>query len=251
MAEKYDLIAEQRDDQGKGASRRLRHQGKVPAIIYGAGRPPRNLSFDHNKVLKELENEAFYSSILNIKVGDKSQAAVVKDIQRHPARLQILHMDFQRIVEDEKIRMNVPTAFCRRRNAHRVSRRGRIRIPPDDGRRNQLSAERPSRVPSKSTYLALELNEMLHMSDIKLPAGVEIPTLAQGEEQDNAIVSIPVIKQAVVEEEEEASRRRSPPRAKPHRPRHGREPKTRIAQAYGSRGRSRRFDPAFRSRLAA
>ena len=111
MAQKYDLIAEMREDQGKGASRRLRRQGLVPAIIYGAGRPPRNLAFDHNKVIKELENEAFYSSILSIKVGDKSQAAVVKDIQRHPAKRQILHMDFQRIVEDAKIRMNVPLHF--------------------------------------------------------------------------------------------------------------------------------------------
>ena len=108
MAEKFDLIADNREDAGKGASRRLRHQGKVPAIIYGAGRPPRALTFDHNKVMQQLEGESFYSSVLNIKVGDKSQAAIVKDIQRHPARRQVMHMDFQRIVEDQVIRMNVP-----------------------------------------------------------------------------------------------------------------------------------------------
>ena len=108
MADKFDLIADYREDAGKGSSRRLRRQGKVPAIIYGAGRPPRSLSFDHNKVLHELANESFYSSVLNIKVGDKSQAAIVKDVQRHPAKQQIMHLDFQRIVEDEVIRMNVP-----------------------------------------------------------------------------------------------------------------------------------------------
>ena len=70
MSDDFDLIAELREDQGKGASRRLRHQGKVPAIIYGAGRPPRALAFDHNKVLKQLENESFYSSVLTIKVGE-------------------------------------------------------------------------------------------------------------------------------------------------------------------------------------
>ena len=106
MSEDFDLIAEIREDQGKGASRRLRHEGKVPAIIYGAGRAPRALVFDHNRVIQQLENESFYSSILNIKVGEKSQAAIVKDIQRHPAKREVLHMDFQRIVADEKIKMN-------------------------------------------------------------------------------------------------------------------------------------------------
>ena len=111
MGDKFDLIAELREDQGKGASRRLRHQGKVPAIIYGAGRPPRSLSFDQNKVLHQLENESFYSSILNIKVNDKSQAAILKDLQRHPAKHMIMHMDFQRIVDDVEIKMNVPLHF--------------------------------------------------------------------------------------------------------------------------------------------
>ena len=111
MADKFDLVAEIREDSGKGASRRLRRQNKVPAIIYGAGRPPRALTFDHNKVIHQLENESFYSSVLNIKVGDKSQAAIVKDIQRHPSKFQIVHMDFQRIVEDQVIRMNVPIHF--------------------------------------------------------------------------------------------------------------------------------------------
>ena len=73
MNDDFDLIAEIREDQGKGASRRLRHEGKVPAIIYGAGRPPRQLAFDHNRVLQQLENESFYSSILNIKVGSSRQ----------------------------------------------------------------------------------------------------------------------------------------------------------------------------------
>jgi large subunit ribosomal protein L25 len=111
MAEKFDLIADYREDTGKGASRRLRRKGLVPAIIYGAGRPPRSITFDHNKVIKQLENESFYSSVLNIKVGEKSQAAILKDLQRHPAKRQIMHMDFQRIVEDEVIRMNVPIHF--------------------------------------------------------------------------------------------------------------------------------------------
>ena len=111
MSDDFDLIADIREDQGKGASRRLRHQGKVPAIIYGAGRPPRALVFDHNKVIQQLANESFYSSVLNIKVGEKSQDAILKDVQRHPAKPQVMHMDFQRIVADQEIKMQVPIHF--------------------------------------------------------------------------------------------------------------------------------------------
>jgi len=202
MAEKFDLVAEIREDQGKGASRRLRHAGKVPAIIYGAGRPPRALSFDHNKVIKQLENESFYSSILNIKVGEKSQAAIVKDIQRHPSKARIMHMDLQRIVEGEKIRMNVPIHFLNAEEAEGVKTGG--------GSVSQLINDvevicLPKDLPEyfEVDIVALDLDEMLHLSDISLPDGVEIPQLAQGPEHDHAIVSIHVIKVAVIEEEVE------------------------------------------------
>ncbi|MDH3337436.1 MAG: 50S ribosomal protein L25/general stress protein Ctc [Gammaproteobacteria bacterium] len=203
MAEKFDLIADMREDTGKGASRRLRHQGKVPAIIYGAGRPPRSLTFDHNKVLHELENESFYSSILNIKVGNKSQAAIVKDIQRHPSKRQILHLDLQRIVEDEEIRMNVPIHFIGADIAVGVKR--------DGGKVSRLRNDvevvcLPKHLPEylEVDISALELDEMMYLSDIKLPEGVEIPELAQETEQNQPIVSIHIIKEVVIEEEVEA-----------------------------------------------
>ncbi|MEL6214888.1 MAG: 50S ribosomal protein L25, partial [Pseudomonadota bacterium] len=111
MTDKIDLVAEFREDQGKGASRRLRKEGKVPAILYGAGRAPRSISLQHNKLQRALEDESFYSSVLNIMVGDKSQEAILKDLQRHPAKNQILHVDLQRIVAGETIRMSVPLHF--------------------------------------------------------------------------------------------------------------------------------------------
>ena len=200
MAEKFDLIAEIREDMGKGASRRLRHKGLVPAIIYGAGRPPRALTFDHNKVMRQLENEAFYSSVLNIKVGDKSQAAIVKDIQRHPSKPQVMHLDLQRIVEDEKIKMNVPIHYRGEEVALGVKEGG--------GKVSHLRTDvevicLPKDLPEyfEVDISALELDEMLHLSDIKMPEGVEIPELALGPEHDQAIVSIHVIKAAPVEEE--------------------------------------------------
>ena len=202
MAEKFDLVADIREDKGKGASRRLRRHGMVPAIIYGAGRPPRPLTLDHNKVVRQLENESFYSSILSIKVGEKNQAAVVKDIQRHPSKRQILHMDFQRIVEDEKIRMNVPIRYLNADIAAGVKDEG--------GSVSQLITDievtcLPKDLPEffEVDIENLGLNEMLYVSDIPLPDGVEIPQLAQGPEQNKPIVSIQYIKEVVIEEEVE------------------------------------------------
>jgi len=202
MSDDFDLIAETREDQGKGASRRLRHQGKVPAIIYGAGRPPRALAFDHNKVIKQLENESFYSSVLNIKVRDKSQAAILKDMQRHPAKNQIMHMDFQRIVADQEIKMNIPLHFIGEDVAPGVTAGG--------GKVSHHMTEveivcLPKHLPEyiEMDITEVELDEMLFLSDIKLPEGVEMPALAQGPEANRAVVSIHVIKEVVIEEEEE------------------------------------------------
>ena len=202
MSDDFDLIADLREDQGKGASRRLRHEGKVPAIIYGAGRPPRALAFDHNRVIQQLENESFYSSILNIKVRGNSQAAILKDLQRHPSKPLIMHMDFQRIVEDEEIKMTVPLHFLGEDVAPGVKAGG--------GSVSRLMNDvdivcLPKHLPEyiEVDISELELDEHLSMSDIALPEGVTIPALEQGPEQDRPIVSIHVIKEEVIEEEEE------------------------------------------------
>ncbi len=203
MAKDFHLVAELREAQGKGASRRLRRDGMVPAILYGGGRPPRKLAFDHNKVIRELQNESFYSSILNIKVDDKSQAAIVKDIQRHPSKPQILHMDFQRIVEDQKIRMHVPI--------HYVNADIAIGVKQQGGSVSRLMTDvevscLPKHLPEyfEVDIVNLALNEMLYLSDIPLPEGVEIPQLVHGDEQDDEpIVSIQYIREEVIEEEVE------------------------------------------------
>ena len=202
MAKGFDLIADIREDAGKGSSRRLRRQGKVPAIIYGAGRPPRALIFDHNRVIQQLENEKFYSSVLNIKVGENSQAAILKDVQRHPARPFVMHMDFQRIVEDQVIKMNVPIHFVGGDDAPGVREGG--------GKVSQLRSDveivcLPKDLPE---YLELDisklgLDEYMYMSDIPVPEGVEIPELAQEVEQVQPIVSIHIIKEVIIEEEVE------------------------------------------------
>ena len=197
MSEEFNLIAEMRDDQGKGASRRLRRQGKVPAVIYGAGRDPRNLMFDHNKVLHQLEDPAFYSSILNIKVGEKSRAAIVKDIQRHPSKKQIIHIDLQRIVEDEQIKMQIPIHYLGEEDA--------VGVKIGGGTVTKLMTELeisclPKNVPEflEVDISDLELDQMLNVSDISLPEGVEISDIMK--EQDQAIVSIQEIKEIIEED---------------------------------------------------
>jgi large subunit ribosomal protein L25 len=179
------------------AGRRLRRQGRVPAIISGAGLEPRAVMFDHNKVLRELENASFYSSILTIKVGDESRAAIVKDIQRHPAKKLILHIDFQRIVEDEKIRMQIPIHFLGEEDA--------IGVKIGGGSVSRLMTELevsclPKDLPEflEVDISELELDQMLHVSNISLPAGVEISEIVL--EQDQAIVSIAEIKEIIEEE---------------------------------------------------
>jgi large subunit ribosomal protein L25 len=202
MADKFDLVAEIREDSGKGASRRLRREDKVPAIIYGAGRPPRALVFDHNKVMKQLESESFYSSVLNIKVGKKSQAAIVKDLQRHPSLPRVMHIDLQRIVEDEEIRMNVPIHF--------IGEDVAVGVKVGGGKVSRMRTEvevvcLPKDLPEylELDISALELDGMMFLSDIVLPKGVEIPELAQDTEQSQPIVSIHVIREVVIDEDEE------------------------------------------------
>jgi len=201
MSEEFNLVAEFREDQGKGASRRLRKQGKVPAILYGGGRAPRALMFDHNKVIKQLESESFYSSILNVKVGDKNQQAVLKDVQRHPAKREVMHLDLQRIVATEKIRMRVPLHFIGENVAVGVKQGGgSVSHLMSDVEISCLPKDLPEYIEVDVTNLGLD--EIIYMSDLTLPTGVEIPELAQGEGHDHAVVSIHVIKAAPVEEEE-------------------------------------------------
>ncbi len=201
MAKDFDLIADFREDQGKGASRRLRRQGKVPAIIYGAGRPPRSITFDHNAVVQQLENESFYSSILKVKVGEKSQAAILKDVQRHPFKRLIMHIDLQRIVEDQAIKMNVPIHYLGEEDAVGVrDGGGTVTKMVNDVEVTCLPKDLPEFLELDITHLGLD--EMMYLTDIKVPEGVEIVGLAQAEEeQAQPIVSIHFIHEEIIEEE--------------------------------------------------
>jgi large subunit ribosomal protein L25 len=187
MKTSFELAAEFRDDQGKGASRRLRHAGRVPAILYGGKREPRALSLDHTKLQLALENEKFYSSIMQLKVGDQTQAAILRDVQRHPWKNQVVHVDLQRVYEDETIRLAVPLHFTGAAAAPGVKSEGGMM----SHLRNEVLVEcLPKDLPEylELDVSSLHLNQSLHLSDIKLPAGVVAVELASGKNPSVAAV---------------------------------------------------------------
>ncbi len=203
MSTSFQLTAEVRKDKGKGASRRLRRSGKIPAIMYGAGEPPLPLVLDHDAVVHNLENEAFYSHILDIDVEGKNVQAVLKDIQRHTHKPTVLHIDLQRIDAAEKLRMHVPLHFIGEEQAVGVKKSGGvISHLMMDVEITCLPKDLPEYIEVDVSNLGL--NETVHLSDIQLPAGVEIVALLHGPEHDQPVISIHSPRGGVASEEEEA-----------------------------------------------
>jgi large subunit ribosomal protein L25 len=186
MKTSFELVAEFRETQGKGASRRLRHHGKVPAILYGGHSDARTLTLSHQKLLIMLDNERFYSTILNLKVGEQSQAAILKDVQRHPFKNAILHVDFQRVEENEKIRISIPLHFTGAAVSPGVKSQGGI----VSHMRNETEVTcLPKDLPEfiEVDISGLSLNESIHLSQLKIPDGVTLVDLAK---DDAAVVAI-------------------------------------------------------------
>ncbi len=195
----FVLSAEFRDDQGKGASRRLRRTGKVPAIVYGGGKPPRALTLDHDALMHEMTNPAFYSSVLTLKVEDVEQAAIVKDLQRHPSKRRVLHIDLQRILEDQEIRMAVPLSFVNEDLAPGAKAGGTISHTVNEVEVLCLPRFLPESI--EVDVAEVELDGSIKLSEVSLPEGVRFVT-PPSEENDPSILSIHVVKVVTIEEEE-------------------------------------------------
>ncbi|MGB0712580.1 MAG: 50S ribosomal protein L25/general stress protein Ctc [Gammaproteobacteria bacterium] len=183
MAISFDVIAEVRDVQGKGASRRLRHLDRVPAILYGGGQDPEMLQIVHNELLLHLEHEAFYSHILNVVVDGKKQKAVLKDVQRHPAKLQILHVDFMRVSDKDVIKMHVPLHFTNEEACKGVKAGGMISHMMSDIEVLCAAKDLPEYI--EVDLANLDTGETIHMSELNLPEGVQILALTHGEDHDH------------------------------------------------------------------
>ncbi len=186
MKTSFELVAEFRDAEGKGASRRLRRANKVPAILYGGHREPRALALDHTRLMLMLDNERFYSTIISLKVGEVSQAAVLKDVQRHPAKNAVLHVDLQRVLEDEKIRITIPLHFKGEAGSPGVKKGGVVSHLHNEVEVLCLPKDLPEFV--ELDLSDLDMNQMLYFSDLNMPEGVEIPELTRG--RNAPVVSI-------------------------------------------------------------
>jgi large subunit ribosomal protein L25 len=186
---KFTLSAEARSDQGKGASRRLRRTDRVPGVLYGGHKDPLAVTFRHNDLFLSFRNEAIFSSILTIKLPDGEQQAILKDVQRHPVEPRIMHIDLQRVSENEEIRVHVPLHFLNESTSKGVKDQGGVVS------RNMIEVEiacLPRHLPEyiEVDVKPLEINQSIHMSDLKLPEGVRIPALNQGKEHDLPVVAI-------------------------------------------------------------
>jgi large subunit ribosomal protein L25 len=185
-----------RHEIGKGASRRLRHKEKVPGVIYGGGKDPVSLTFEHNKIIKSLQNEAFYSHILTLQTGSETERVILKDVQRHAYKPRILHIDFQRVRADEKLHMHIPLHFIGGDKAPGLKEGGVISHIISDIEISCLPDNLPEHL--EIDISNMELNQIMHLSDILLPAGVEIVALSHHD--DKPVVSLHKVKAEVEEE---------------------------------------------------
>jgi large subunit ribosomal protein L25 len=174
----YTFGADLREMQGKGASRRLRHAGKVPAILYGAHKEAQPLILDQHNLLTMIGDERFYSSIVRLKIGSETHEAIVKDVQMHPARNLVVHVDLQRVVESEKIRLRVPIHFRGETIAPGVkSEGGVVSHMRTDVEVSCLPKDLPEFLELDLSGMAL--NDTKFLADVPLPAGVSIPELTR------------------------------------------------------------------------
>ncbi len=204
--ETFELNAEKREDVGKGASRRLRRDGKVPGIVYGTNKDATMITLDQNDVLHHLEHEAFYSHILTLNVGKDSEQVVLKDLQRHPFKRLLMHIDFLRVKADEKISMRVPLHF--------VNEEKCIGVKRDGGAINHLMSDLeieclPKNLPEyiEVDMLEVAVGDTVHVNDLKLPEGVESYAGAHGGEEDLGVATVfmPRVVEEPSETEEEVS----------------------------------------------
>ncbi len=201
MSNVFEFVAESRSHSGTGAARAVRRQGKVPAVIYGGHAEPKMLALSHNEVLKHLQHEAVYSHVLDVLVDGKKEKAILKGVQRHPAKFQVIHLDFLRVSMSEVIKVHVPLHFINE-NVSVGGKKGAIAA------HSMVDVEvvcLPSALPEfiEVNLLKLDVGDTLHLADLVLPKGVEIVLLHQGAEHNLPVVSMMATK--VSKEDSESS----------------------------------------------
>jgi large subunit ribosomal protein L25 len=198
----FNLDASVRTDLGKGASRRLRREDKLPGIIYGGEEAPVSITLAHNKVFQASEFEAFYSHVLTLNVDGKATEVLVKDMQRHPFKPKITHIDFQRVIAGQAVHTNVPVHFINEEKSAAVKAGG---VAEHHLTEIEVTCQ-PKDLPEfiEVDMAGVEMGQTLHLSDLTLPAGVSSVELAKNDEaHDLAVVTVKPAKGAAAEDSEE------------------------------------------------
>jgi large subunit ribosomal protein L25 len=187
MAKTHEIKVERRVDEGKGASRRLRHAAKIPAIVYGGELKPVSIQIDHEAIWLASQHEWFYSSILDLSLDGDVQKVLLRDMQRHPFKQQIMHLDFQRVDENKVLRTAVPLHFLNEDKSP-AGKSAEVVVTHE---LNEVEIEcLPKDLPEfiEVDLSTLAVGQIIHLSDLALPAGVTIPELKLGKEHDLAVV---------------------------------------------------------------
>ncbi|WKJ89730.1 50S ribosomal protein L25/general stress protein Ctc [Methylomonas montana] len=198
MANVFEFVAEARSASGSSAAKIVRRKGKVPAVIYGGNSAPEMLLLDHNEIVKHLVHEAVYSHVLDVKIDGKTEKAVLKHIQRHPAKPQILHMDFMRVDATHKLKVHVPLHFINEAISAGVKKGGVVTHAMVDVEVLCMPSALPEFI--EVDLANADIGSTIHLSDLVLPASVEIAALQHGAEHDHPVVQI--VKTRTTEEAE-------------------------------------------------
>lgn len=202
MSVSFELDAVSRSDTGKGASRRLRKTGMVPGIVYGGNKDPEMIAVAHNILVQHLDHEAFYSHILTLNVDGQAEKVVLKDLQRHPAKPFVMHLDLLRVNDDEKIKMLVPLHFLNESRARGVKAGGILSHEITEVEISCFPGDLPEYI--EIDVLDLDIGESIHLSQVNLPNGVELLQLALGEDHDVAVVAIHAVRGSTSDDEEDS-----------------------------------------------
>lgn len=202
MDNQFQITAQPRSDLGTAFARRLRHAGRVPAVIYGAGQPNTDITLDHNDIIHHLEREAFHSHVLTVDIGGRNEQVILRDVQMHPYKRLVMHLDFLRVSADRKLRMLVPVHFIGEDTSIGVKQHGGVvsHLMPEI-EIECLTKDLPE-------FIAVDISNMdidqsVHLSDLVLPPGVSIPALAFGHDHDLPVVAMHAPRKAEPEAGEE------------------------------------------------
>jgi large subunit ribosomal protein L25 len=194
------LTATLREDMGKGASRRLRHANKLPAVVYGEGKDPVSITLEQKEVQYQLPDEDFYSQVLSLVIDNKAEDVLLRDIQHHPYKREVMHMDFIRVNPKHAVHVHIPLHF--------IGVEASPGVKTENGVISHVIMEvelecLPKNIPHfiEVDLSGMHVGDIIHLSDLKLPEGVAVLALKQGEEHDTAVASMHTRKVSVDEDE--------------------------------------------------